>query len=236
MTNALPSSQTPAPADGASAQDRLKTPALLTRRYDRKDGSHGHEVWCHWCEKTHSHGEDAGHRAAHCADYDGRSRLAATGYDMAVVAHAHASDAPSRFPAGRGFVGKRRFWRALVLSAGEMRRALIGALLAKTCVRSDLAVLKIPDKPGEPGMWVEVGEFGDRLGWSIVYSDGEAFYGDDLASLISELFALPPGVAFVRVAEAALGIELDARAALAIAAEVDAWRDRGAPKNEGRCA
>jgi hypothetical protein len=155
---------------------------------------------------------------------------------MAVIAHARASDAPSRFPTRRGFVGKRRFWRALVLSAGEMRRALIGAILAKTRVRSDLAVLKIPDKPSAPGMRVEVVSFGGGLGWSVVYSDGEAFYGDGLISLASHLFGVPPGVAAVRILEAATGEQFDARAALTIAAEVDAWRDRGAPKNEGRRA
>ena len=221
MTSVLPSS---------------KTPVLLTRRYDRADGSHGHEVWDPWCEKNHHHGEGAGHRAAHCSDHDGRSPLAPTGYDMRVIQHARASDHSSRFPTGRGFVGVRRFWRSLALSIGGLRKELIGAIFAKRPTRQDLTVFKIPDMPGAPGARVEVGELGGRLGWSVVYSDGEASYGDDLASLISELFALPIGVIFVRVLEAVLGVELDARAALEIEAAGDAWRSRGAPRNEGRRA
>ena len=216
---------------------KVATPALLTRRYDRADGSHGHESWCWWCEKTHYHGEGAGHRGAHCSDYDGRSPFAATGYEMNVIQHVRASDIdPPRFPTGRGFVGKRRFWRSLSLSAGNLRKELIGAIFAKRPSRQDLAVFKIPDMPGAPGARVEVGEFGGRLGWSMVYSDGETSYGDDLASLTAELFALPLGVIFVRVLEAVLGVELDARAALEIAAAGDAWRSRGAPKNAGRRA
>jgi hypothetical protein len=236
------------PGDNSSPHDRamnssetkadsLNSPALLTRRYDRADGSHGHEVWCPWCEKSHYHGEGEGQRAAHCSDHDGRSPLAATGYEMRVVQHARASDAASRFPTGRGFVGKRRFWRSIGLSAAALRREMIAAIFAKSRKSCrDLAVFKIPDARGAPGARVEFGEFGGRLGWSVVYSDGEASYGDHLASLISEMFGIPWGVATVHNIEASTGMEFDAPCALAIAAAVDDWRSRGAPKNAGRCA
>jgi hypothetical protein len=42
------------------------------------------------------------------------------------------------------------------------------------------------------------------------------------------------GVAAVRIIEALSGAELDARAALEVAAAVDTWRARGAPRNAGR--
>ena len=216
MTAALPPSKTSATlANGAAV------PELLTRRVDRPDGSHGHEVWCWWCEKVHSHGAGAGNRGAHCCDNDGRSPLAS--YDMDVIAHALASDAPSPFPRRRIF-GSRRFWRSIGLSSPALRKAVVEAIFAKK-PRGEVAEFKVCARASS---W--------RRGAEYARSNDEFDDGADLLSLAAILFGISPGVAAVRILEAATGAMLDARAALAIAAEVDAWRSRGAPKNDGRRA
>jgi hypothetical protein len=70
--------------------------------------------------------------------------------------------------------------------------------------------------------------------WNIRYRDDAYADGSDLLALVSELFIVPAGVAAVRILEAATGAQLDARAALEIAAAVDEWRVRQAPANDGR--
>ena len=206
----------------ATLANGAAVPELLTRRVDRPDGSHGHEVWCWWCEKVHSHGAGAGNRVAHCCDYDGRSPLAS--YDMDVIAHALASDAPSPFPRRRIF-GSRRFWRSIGLSSPALRKAVVEAIFAKK-PRGEVAEFKLCGARIVVAPW----------GWNMLDSNDEYDEGADLLSLAAILFGISPGVAAVRILEAATGAMLDARAALAIAAEVDAWRSRGAPKNDGRRA
>jgi len=214
------------------APDRIKPPALPTRRLYHPDGRHSHEVWCPWCEENHSHGEGEGQRGAHCADYDGRSPLHATGYEMGVIQRVRASGDLPRFPAGRGFVGERRFWRSIAdFAARPLQKALIEAIAGKK-MRGGKVMFKIRRLGGDPGARVEI-SYCWSLGWSVVYTDGEASCGSDLASLISKLFAISPGVIFVRVLEPVLNVKLDARARLEIWAAGDAWRDRVSPKNKG---
>ncbi|MBU3887216.1 hypothetical protein [Methylosinus sp. KRF6] len=76
-----------------------------------------------------------------------------------------------------------------------------------------------------------VADFGQ---FSIRFPDGRVMFGDEFLSLISELYGIPRGVAAVRILEATTNARFDATAALEIAAAVDRWVDRGAPKNEER--
>jgi hypothetical protein len=213
----------------------LEPPALLTRRVELADGHHRHEAWCPWCEKLHHHGEGAGGRAPHCADYDGRSPLARTGYSLRVVQAIDACENWAPFPTSRGYVGARRFWRAIGLSASALRKAVVESIFAKK-MRGNAADFKIARTTGTLDARASVGLCAGRLRWSIAYSDGETSEGSDLAALAGELFALPYGVAGVRIYEAATGAELDAEAALDMQAVLHAWQARGFPRNNGRRA
>lgn len=196
-----------------------KTISLKTRRVCRQGRAWRHEAWCPWCERLHYHGAPAGNRGAHCCDLDGRSPVAS--YDLNVVAVA-SEDEKSTFPCAP-FVGLRRFHRSIELSKGAFRRALLSTIFAAS-VRADNGTRKL--------YGTRINTLGDH--WWIDRPDGQNVAGDDLLSLADALFAVPSGVASVRILEAASGAQFDAQAALEIAGAVDAWKERGAPKNAGR--
>jgi hypothetical protein len=203
---------------------RLAPPALPTQRVILPNGARRHVVWCPWCESQHAHGDHEGHRAPHCADYSGRSPLACTGYEMNVVAETMRGSNARAFPSDRGFVFLRAFHRSIGVSATSLRLALIGAIFAKKG-RSSATVYKSADLRA-----VVMG-----AQWNIRYGTDDSYVeGRDLLSLIAELFAIPGGVAAVRVLEATTGAELDAQAALEVSAAIDNWCARGAPRNDGR--
>lgn len=206
----------------SDVRDSSKPPALLALRYEREDGGHGHEVWCWWCETTHHHGSGGGNRGAHCCDHDGRSPLASTGYELSVVGRETKGDPKFTFP-GERLAGRRPFWRSAELSANQMRKAVIEAIFAKR-PRGEIAEFKLSDCRIVVSPW----------GWNSRDADDRYEAGDNLLSLIPRVFDIPPGVAAVRVLEAATGAQLDAGAALDLQAVIDDWFRRGVPKNEGR--
>lgn len=204
-------------------------PALATRRCDRADGTHYHLAFCPWCEVVHQHGETAGQRGAHCVDSGARSPL--TGYDLLVVERQHADAKPSPFPGGRVF-GSRRFWCSIQLSGGALRKAVVEAIFARK-LRGEISSFRLTAPSSKHRAQVAVSSWG---AWNSSVDDEIGASGDDLLSLACRLFNLPPGVVVVRVLEEAFGVQLDAPAALAIAAAIDDFYARGAPANRGRRA
>jgi hypothetical protein len=64
--------------------------------------------------------------------------------------------------------------------------------------------------------------FADGGEWVVAGEDGnDLATGRDLLGLLTRLFGLPPGVVFVRVGAAALGVDLPPNTALAVAAAID---------------
>lgn len=196
--------------------------SLVTQRIEGLDGAERHAAWCPWCETLHQHGASSVQRGAHCSDGDGRSPL--TSYDLDVIAHRGAAErAP--FPVGP-MIGRTRFWKAIDAASRSLRRdvlaAIFGGARPTTCVDRTIGV-----PPVSVSAYVD-GEF------SLLFDADSVVYGSELLSLIASLFVIPHGVAAVRILEASTAAQFDARAALEIAAAVDGWIARGAPKNEGR--
>ena len=175
------------------------------------------EGWEPWRESFREHGE-----GAHRSEWrDGaRSPLSPLDSDAAPQVFQLA---PPRF------VGSRKFWRSIEFSATALRRALFGAIFATNAPRRTMARKMA-------GLSVMACcEFTDGE-WSARSEIGREAAGREFLSLVSLLFAIPPGVAAVRILEACTSAKFDARAALEIAASADGWFERGAPPNKGRRA
>jgi len=78
----------------------------------RDDLDFGLQVWCQYCERWHRHGEDYGHRVAHC-DYPA-SPYKETGYVLCdpSAERAWTLSAPDDWATTESLVGAEPSWRA----------------------------------------------------------------------------------------------------------------------------
>ena len=183
--------------------------------------------WCPWCEGVHTHGlggmpaSDAvgrsSGRGAHCSE--GRSPHAGRGVDIALdrLVRSHSSlEPPGPFVPIEG-TSDREGLREIV-SGAELEAVVARFLFGRppTAEAYQIGRSITVDLVGGSLTFTDGGE------WVVVGDDGnDLATGHDLLGLLARLFGLPPGVAFVRVGAAALGVDLPPDTALAVAAAID---------------
>ena len=198
-------------------------PAIVTR--DGAGRPVQAHVWCEWCEDIHHHGPHAGHRGAHCHRDDSPHR--GVGYVLAITGNAAAFKDVR--PAGL-LIGTGRLAQVLVTGAPALRRALmrpiLGRLLQRRVGRARISV------KGR-AWWIEPDAFPTNAELTApIFRPRPTASGEDLATLLGALYGLSLGVVAVRLLETVSGLQLDARAKVAIAAEVEAFRARQAGGGE----
>ena len=183
--------------------------------------------FCPWCEDVHTHGfgelsaSDAVGRSigrgAHCAE--GRSPLAGRGVEIALdrLVRSHSAlEPPGPFVPIVGTFDREALCE--IVSGAELEAVVARHLFgrAPTAEAYEIGSSFTVDLVGgsltffDGGEWVVAGEDGNDIAT-----------GRDLLGLLARLFGLPPGVAFVRVAAAALGVDLPPDTALTVAAAID---------------
>ena len=183
--------------------------------------------FCPWCEDVHTHGlgalsaSDAVGRSigrgAHCAE--GRSPLAGRGVEIALdrLVRSHSAlEPPGPFVPVVGTFDREALCE--IVSGAELEAVVARHLFGRA--------------PASEAFEIGRSFTVDLFGGSVTFIDGGEWVlsngigydlasGHDLLGLVSRLFGLPPGVAFVRVAAAALGVDLPPDTALAVAAAID---------------
>lgn len=157
---------------------------------------------CDHCETIHSHGADAGLRAAHC--HRKESPYRATGYVLDIVGEAAAPE--TLVPAGL-LVGHGRFYEAVEAAAPKLRAALVRHVLGR--MRFGRMSITVSGN----GWTINTGVTdGSRPRW---------INGVGLLGLFSALYGVSRGVVGVRLFEAVFGEVLDAQERIALTALID---------------
>jgi hypothetical protein len=207
---------------------RMDIPLAAVQFTDSR-GAQRHAVFCPWCEALHLHGAGGGHRAAgeHCHPQRG-SPLGGYVFSPARVARCEDDAIPSA-----PLAGKRRLATDLSNGRPALTRAVAQAIMRKEKAHGSLSG-RIDGTRTQVIFCMEANRVEVEWGAGHVGSTELDRHGKSLIDLAAFLYGVTPGVATVRILEAATGECLDADTALAVSYAVDQWHARGSPRGEGR--
>jgi hypothetical protein len=183
-------------------------------------------AWCPYCEGVHWHGAagrgDAPrteNRAPHCSDGSG-SLFAGIGYDLKVTGR--VDDAAEIIPDAPGPQSGKRLWHRVNAQAGAIRRAMLKAIVPRSGWL----------KQAGAGWMVSTYPAGPKPAWELIGPSGSLKEGRDMITLAAAVYGLPPGIAALRLIEAATAARFDRETAIELMAVLERWAASGAPQRK----